>query len=100
MLSGNLKYQIDLYKRSGTDNNIDYVFYKSVYSQILFKSGSSVVESYQLLNTKTLTVKIRNRKDIDETMRVKIKDNWYDIIHLQTIGGFAGDIIIDLALTI
>lgn len=100
MLSGNIKYKVELWKRTGEENNIEYQYYKTISAQIAFKSGSNVIQSYQLLNTKSLTIKIRNRKDIDSTMRIKIKDEFFDIIHLQTIGGFSGDIIIDLAFTL
>ncbi|MFY9150935.1 MAG: head-tail adaptor protein [Prolixibacteraceae bacterium] len=100
MLSGNLKYKAQLFKRTGEDNNIEYEYYKTINAQLIYKNGASVVQSYQLLNTKSLTIKIRNRKDIDSTMRIKIKDEFFDIIHLQFIGSNGGDLIIDLALTL
>lgn len=100
MLSGNIKTKAELYKRTGEDNNIDYSFYKPVNAQLIYKSGASVVQSYQLLDTRTQTIKIRHRKDIDSTMRVKIKDEMFDIIHIQTIGSNGGDLIIDIALTL
>lgn len=100
MLSGNLKHKVELHKRTGAENQIDWEFYKTVNAQILFKSGANVIQSYQYTNLKTLTIKIRNRKDIDSTMRVKIDNEMFDIVHLQTIGGYNGDIIIDLILTI
>jgi len=100
MLSGNLKYKVDFYKRVGEANQVEYEFYKTVNAQIHFKSGASVIQSYQLSDTKTLTIKIRNRKDIDSTMRIKVGEEMFEIMHLQTIGGFGGDIIIDLILTL
>lgn len=100
MLSGNIKHKVELYQKIGEDNNIEYSFYKAINAQIIYKNGASVVQSYQLLNTKSLTLKIRLRKDITNNMRIKIKDEFFDIIHLQTIGSNGGDMIIDLALTI
>ena len=100
MISGNLKTKADFYTRSGESNEIDYTFFKTVNAQILYKSGSSVVQSYQFLNTSSITIRIRHRKDIDSTMRVKIKDEWYDIMHIQQVGSFNGDLLLDLTLTI
>lgn len=100
MISGNLKFKADLYNRSGDSNNIDYTYFKTINAQILYKSGAAVVQSYQSLDTKSITIRIRNRKDIETTMRVKIKDEWFDIIHIQQVGGFNGDLLIDLTLTV
>jgi SPP1 family predicted phage head-tail adaptor len=72
MISGKAKNKAQFYKRIGEDNNIEYEYYKTVNAHILYKSGASVVQSYQLLNTKSISIKIRHRKDIDSTMRVKI----------------------------
>lgn len=100
MLSGNLRDKVLFYKKTGEANNPNYEFYKSIWAQKLYKSGASVIQSYQLLDTKSLTIKIRNRKDIDSSMRVKIDDEFFDIIHIQTVGGFNGDMILDIVLTI
>lgn len=100
MLSGNLKYKVDLFKQTGEDNNIEYTYWKSINAHILYKNGASVIQSYQLLDTKSLTIKIRNRKDISTNMRVKIKNDFFNIIHLQTVGGYNGDMILDLVYTI
>ncbi|MCW0484661.1 head-tail adaptor protein [Gaoshiqia sediminis] len=100
MLSGNLRHNIELYKPSGDNNNIEYSYYKTIKAQILYKNGSSVIQSYQLLNTKSISIKIRNRKDIDTSMRVKIGAEFFDILHIQTIGSYNGDILLDLALIV
>ena len=100
MLSGNLRERVQFYKRTGSANNIDYEYYKTVWAQKIYKNGTSVIQSYQLLDTKSITIKIRNRKDIDSTMRVKIDNEFYDIIHIQQVGGFNGDLMLDLTFTI
>jgi hypothetical protein len=33
-------------------------------------------------------------------MRVKIDTEWFDIMHIQPVGNFNADLLIDLALTL
>ena len=97
MLAGNIKYKAKLYKLiPETANNNEYEYYKTVNAQLHYKTGNQVIQAFQIFDKKHITIKIRNRKDIDETMLVKIGNEVFDIIYIQTIGGFTGDILIDL----
>jgi len=100
MLSGSLKYTIKLHRRTGNPNSITYTYYRTVKAAKLYKSGSSVVQAYQLLNTNTLTFRIRFRADIDESMRIEYNDMMYDILSIQQVGGYNGDLLVDVALTL
>lgn len=96
MQAGELKHKIELYKNEGTINNPVLVFYKKIYAAVSYKNGNSVIQSYSIFNTKTQTLKIRKRTDIDDLMYIKFKDEYYLIASIQEVDNIQ---IIDIVLT-
>lgn len=96
MIAGSMRYKVDLYTPYGENNNKSYQYYKTVKAQLNFKNGSQILQSYQIFNTKSISIKIRFRKDVSEDMLVKIGDEFYDISCIQAVAGFRHDLIIDL----
>ena len=85
MQAGELKHKIKLYKNEGSVNNPSLIFYKEIYAAVNFKNGNSVIQSYSIFNTKTQTLKIRKRTDINDLMYIKFKDEYYIITSIQEI---------------
>ena len=96
MQAGELKHKIKLYKNEGSVNNPSLIFYKEIYAAVNYKNGNSVIQSYSIFNTKTQTLKIRKRTDINDLMYIKFKDEYYLIASIQEIGNIQ---IIDIVLT-
>lgn len=85
MKTGDLKYRIEIYKNIGNENNPVLELFKSVRAAIQYKTGDTILQSYQIFNTKSQTVRIRRIKDIDELMYIKYKNEYYQISSIQEI---------------
>lgn len=96
MQAGELKHKIELYKNEGSVNNPVLVFYKKIYAAVNYKNGNSVIQSYSIFNTKTQTLKIRKRTDINDLMYIKFRDEYYLIASIQEVDNIQ---IIDIVLT-
>lgn len=100
MLAGKIKTKVDLYKLlPDTANNNEYQFYKTINAELTYKTGNQIIQSYQIFNTKSITIRIRNRKDIDELMIVKVGSEIYDIMYIQPVSGFNSDLIVYLTIS-
>lgn len=101
MLAGNIKTKVDLYKLiPDTANNNDYQYYKTINGELTYRSGDQIIQSYQIFNTKTATLRIRNRKDINDLMLVKLAGEVYDIVYIQPFNGINSDLLVYLSLSV
>lgn len=90
MITHELTESIEIYKRVLSKNeygeNIEtFVIYKSLKAKLVFKGGNENTIHNQLTPVLNVRFKIRYRRDIDETMFIKYRNDMYDIRYIEPI---------------
>lgn len=88
MKAGTLKYIIEIYRPviTSTDfgnTHTEWEFHYKTHANMIFNSGNRINENNEIFYPTTRTFIVRHYVPVEDTMRIKFEDKYYQIVSIN-----------------